>query len=243
MPKSKKSVTKSSREDEGQIVSLGKLKVVARRGMIGKFRAGEVSLEEAVVSPNVWTDPVRGTRPSEAQLAAVVKSARATGIKGKSSGKSGKKGKAGAAAAPTLAVDEATVVAAVMMKGEFKRDAAERQQLVEQKRKQVITYICTHFNGGAKEGALPRLRVELGLAQLKRVNFQAEGGPSVRTLAEQCAVRLREEAHIPLVRVEVPEDQLGADDAKGGGKGRRGHGRGGGGLAKGRGKGRGGRAG
>jgi ribosome maturation protein SDO1 len=113
--------------------------VLTKPGTVLKFRKGQIgSLDNVLVSDDVWTDHRKGTRASKDELIAAFKTDVA-----------------------------ATITKLIVEKGDLELSAAERKEATDKKRAEIVNYIHKYYINPQTKSPHPVSRIENALDTLK----------------------------------------------------------------------------
>lgn len=120
------------------IVKYQNLEILCKTGTIDKFRQGKLGLDQVVITDEIFKNVQKGERSKTADLKKIF----------------GDKSN-----------QEALEV--ILQQGEYRLTSAEKRELVEKKRAEIITYIHQYFVDPKLNRPHPRIRIENVLREIK----------------------------------------------------------------------------
>jgi ribosome maturation protein SDO1 len=159
--------------------------VLTKDGQVTKYRDKLVrSLDEVLVSDDVWTNVSKGQKASKDQLLAAFETD-----------------------------DEKAILEQILQKGEQQLSANERKDMLEHKRAEIVAFIHKNFVDPAKNTPIPLTRIENALEQVRpRIDMDEPADRQVtRMMAKLVTVLPLRKGNSSITGVvSVPQKFLGA---------------------------------
>jgi ribosome maturation protein SDO1 len=159
--------------------------VLTKDGQVTKYRDKQLkSLDDVLVSDDVWTNVSKGQKASKDQLLAAFETD-----------------------------DPKVILEQIVQKGEQQLSANERKDMLEHKRAEIIAYIHKNFVDPAKGTPIPLTRIENAMEQVKpRIDIDQPADRQVTGMMDKLVVvlPLRKGNSTITGVVSVPQKFLGA---------------------------------
>ena len=155
------------------------VEVIAKPGMVTKYREGKCGLQEALVDDRFYSNAGRGTILGEADITKL--------------GCSGRE-----------------LLELVMKQGKYGLTAAEKREMVEKKKMEVVNFIHENFVDSVSGLPHPIVRIENALAEIKaHYDSDQEASKIVRSLLPKLQTVIRLKESFIEGTVKIPNSKIG----------------------------------